>query len=181
MEETAFFDFLGKRQGILDGVCVTGGEPLLYPEIGDFLAQIRALGYLVKLDTNGTFPDRLAPILESGAVDHVAMDVKNSLPRYGAAVGVDIDPQTIERSMSLIKQSGVSHEFRTTLVKGIHTREDVEAMARAVGDSPYFLQGFIDSGDLINGAGLSAFDKDEMNALCEAARVYAPLCQVRGV
>lgn len=181
MEEEAFFAFLKKRVGILDGVCVTGGEPLLYPEVGAFLARIRDLGYLVKLDTNGTMPDRLAPLLAAHAVDYVAMDVKHAFDRYADAVGVNIDVSAIQRSMELIRASGVAHEFRTTVVKGIHTERDVVEMARAVGDSPYFLQGFIDSGDLIDGSALSAFDKEQMDALCTAAKPFAPLCRVRGV
>ena len=181
MDENAFFDFLKKRQGVLDGVCVTGGEPLLYPELGAFLAKIRAMGFLVKLDTNGTLPDRLAPLLSAGTVDYVAMDVKHAPSKYPTAVGVDVDTERVAESMSLIKASGVAHEFRTTLVKGLHTEADVAEMARAVGDSAYFLQGFIDSGDLIDGADLSAFDKEEMTALCETAKKYAPQCRVRGV
>ena len=181
MDEDAFFSFLAKRKGIIDGVCVTGGEPLLYPSLGDFLARIREMGFLVKLDTNGTMPHRLSPILAAKAVDYVAMDVKNSLPHYEAAVGVNIDTDDIAKSIALIKQSGVAHEFRTTVVKGIHTEADVVEMAKLVGDSPYFLQGFIDSGDLIDGASLAAFDKEQMTALCQAARTHAPLCQVRGV
>lgn len=181
MDEEAFFSFLSKRRGILDGVCVTGGEPLLYPDLPDFLARIRELGFLVKLDTNGTLPHRLAPILEARGVDYVAMDVKNALPRYSAAVGVDVDVEKIAQSMALIKQSGIAHEFRTTVVKGIHTETDIVEMAQTVGDSPYFLQGFIDSGDLIDGAALSAFSKEEMAALLAAALPFAPLCQLRGV
>lgn len=181
MDEDAFFAFLAKRQGILDGVCVTGGEPLLYPSLTDFLARIRELGYLVKLDTNGTLPERLGPLLAAHSVDYVAMDVKNSLAGYAAAVGVDVDADKIAESMRLIKQSDVAHEFRTTVVKGIHTQADVVEMARMVGNSPYFLQGFIDSGDLIDGAALSAFSKEQMTALRDAALPYAPLCQLRGV
>ncbi len=180
-DEEAFFSFLSKRRGILDGVCVTGGEPLLYPDLPDFLARIRELGFLVKLDTNGTLPHRLAPILEAHGVDYVAMDVKNALPRYAAAVGVDVDVEKIAQSMALIKQSGIAHEFRTTVVKGIHTETDIVEMAQTVGESPYFLQGFIDSGDLIDGAALSAFSKEEMSALLAAALPFAPLCQLRGV
>ena len=181
LREEEFFEFLGKRQGILDGVCVTGGEPLLYPSVGDFLARIRAMGYLVKLDTNGTLPERLEPLLAGHSVDYVAMDIKNSLAGYEAAVGVCVDTDKILRSIELIRSSGIDHEFRTTVVKGIHTEEDVMEMARIVGDSAYYLQGFMDSGDLIDGAALSAFSKEEMLALRDKAREFAPKCEVRGV
>lgn len=181
MEASTFFSFLKKRQGILDGVCVTGGEPLLYPSIPDFLAEIRAMGYLVKLDTNGTLPDRLEPILTAHSVDYVAMDIKHSLPHYAAAVGTEINTASIEKSIELIKNSGIDHEFRTTVVKGIHTEADVAEMARLVGDEPYFLQGFIDSGDLIDPTALSAFTSAEMQSLRAAALPHAPRCTVRGV
>ena len=177
-----FFAFLRKRQGILDGVCVTGGEPLLQPELAEFLAAIRTLGYAVKLDTNGTMPARLSPLLEARAVDYVAMDVKSSPEGYVAATGMNLDVDKIRESIRLIRESGIPHEFRTTVVAGIHTREDVIGAARLVGDSPYFLQSFVDSGDLIgNGSSMDAFTPDQMRELCDAARQFAPLCTLRGV
>lgn len=183
MDEAALFAFLRKRQGILDGVCVTGGEPLLWSELPRLLAEIRALGYAVKLDTNGTMPERLAPLLRDGAVDYVAMDVKSSPDGYARAAGVSVDVDKIRESIRMIRESGVAHEFRTTVVAGIHTQRDVVEAAALVGDSPYFLQSFVDSGDLIGGEGIamSDFTPDEMRALRDAARVHAPLCEVRGV
>ena len=179
LREEEFFEFLGKRQGILDGVCVTGGEPLLYPSVGDFLARIRAMGYFVKLDTNGTLPERLEPLLAGHSADYVAMDIKNSLAGYEAAVGISVDTEKIVQSIALLRSSGVEHEFRTTVVKGIHTEEDVIAMARLVGDSPYFLQGFIDSGDLLSPR-LSGYDKKETEDLLNIIRVYVKNAQIRG-
>ena len=183
MSEEAFFSLLRKRQGVLDGVCVTGGEPLLQPELARFLGEIKALGYAVKLDTNGTMPERLAPILSAGLVDYVAMDVKSSPDGYAAASGVPVDVDKIRESMSIIKNSGLPHEFRTTVVAGLHSESDIVDAARLVGDSPYFLQSFVDSGDLIGQekGRFSAFSPDEMHVLCSAARAFAPLCQVRGV
>ena len=180
MSEEELLSFLKKRRGILDGVCITGGEPLLQPELVRLLCEIRQLGFLCKLDTNGTMPHRLAPILEARAVDYVAMDIKSSPRGYAAAVGMDIDMDAIRQSVSLIKQSGIEHEFRTTVVAGLHTAADIEEAARLIGDEPYFLQSFVDSGDLIAGTGLSAYSPTEMMALRDAARVYAPRCEVRG-
>ena len=180
MSEEELLAFLKKRQGILDGVCITGGEPLLQPELVSLLGEIRQLGFLCKLDTNGTLPNRLAPILEARAVDYVAMDIKSSPRGYAAAVGVDVDMDAIRQSISLIKQSGIEHEFRTTVVAGLHTAADIEEAARLIGDEPYFLQSFVDSGDLIAGTGLSAYSPTEMMALRDVARVYAPRCEVRG-
>lgn len=108
--------YLSRRQGILDGVCVTGGEPLLQPDLLDFLKQIKEMGYAVKLDTNGSLPDRLAAALDSGLIDYVAMDVKSSPEGYSAATGSDADPVVYDRSIRLLRQSGIPHEFRTTAV-----------------------------------------------------------------
>lgn len=183
MTEEAFFSLLSKRRGVLDGVCVTGGEPLLQPELPRFIAEIRALGYAVKLDTNGTMPDRLSALLAEKAVDYVAMDIKSSHEGYEAACGLPVDVEKIKRSIALIRESGIPHEFRTTVVSGLHTEEDILEAARLVGDSPYFLQSFVDSGDLIGQetAAFGAFSPDEMRAMCEKARASAPNCQVRGV
>ena len=183
MTEEAFFALLRKRKGVLDGVCITGGEPLLQPELTRFIAEIRALGYAVKLDTNGTMPDRLAPLLSEKAVDYIAMDIKSSPEGYETACGLPVDVEKIKRSIALIKESGIPHEFRTTVVSGLHTEGDILASARLVGDSPYFLQSFVNSGDLIGGetSAFGAFSPDEMHAMCENARASAPLCQVRGV
>ena len=182
ISEEEFFAFLRKRQGILDGVCVTGGEPLLQPGVVDFIAKIRFLGYAVKLDTNGTRPDRLAPLLEAKAVDFVAMDVKSSPLGYEAATGVTIDFDKIRESIRLIRESGIAHEFRTTVVAGLHTKDDIVEAAKLVGDSPYFLQSFADSGDLIDSnRGFNAFSPAEMHEICNEARAFAPNCAVRGI
>ena len=183
MTEEGFFAFLKKRRGILDGVCVTGGEPLLCPDTEAFIRDIKEQGYAVKLDTNGSFPEKLKHLVEEKLVDYVAMDIKSSPSGYAAAAGIDIDVDKIRASIELIKNSGIPHEFRTTVVAGIHTKEDIIEAARLVGDSPYFLQSFVDSGDLIGGGegNFGAFSPDEMHALCEAACSFAPLCQVRGV
>jgi len=180
MTEEALLTFLKKRQGVLDGVCVTGGEPLLRPDLPRLLSEIKELGYLCKLDTNGTLPDRLAPLIEARSVDYIAMDIKSSLGRYNAACGVEVDTEAIKQSISLIKQSGIPHEFRTTVVSGLHTESDIEAIAALIGDEPYFLQSFVDSGDLIAPVGLSAFSPEQMRALRDLARRFSPRCEVRG-
>ena len=181
MTEESFLAFLKKRQGILDGVCVTGGEPLLQPELPRLLSEIKSLGYGCKLDTNGTLPRRLSPLIQAGAIDYIAMDIKSSLGGYNTACGVEVDTEAIKQSIALIKQSGIPHEFRTTVVSGLHTESDIESIAALIGDEPYFLQSFVDSGDLISPAGLSAFSPDQMRAMRDAARRFSPRCEVRGV
>ena len=121
--EERFFAFLQKRKGILDGVCITGGEPCLQPDLADFIRRIREGGFAVKLDTNGSFPDVLQVLLQQGLLDYVAMDVKNAPARYAETCGVPgFDPAPVERSVRLLQQSGVPFELRTTVVAGLHTQ-----------------------------------------------------------
>ena len=173
-------EYLQKRRGILDGVCVTGGEPLLQPDLADFIRRIKEMGYAVKLDTNGSLPDRLADLLARGLVDYVAMDVKSSPAGYAAATGTEVDVTVYDRSVQILRDSGVPYEFRTTAVGGIHTPEDFAAIGRWLGDVPrYFIQRFVDSGQLI-GEGYTAFSLEEMEQLLTTVREYVPSAQLRG-
>ena len=177
-----FFDYLKKRKGILDGVCITGGEPLIHNELPDFIREIRSLGYLVKLDTNGAFPTRLSKILEERIVDYVAMDVKNTEAKYGVTVGIDgINTAPFLESIRLLNASGIPHEFRTTATKEFHTPEDFEEIARLVkGTDAYFIQKFKDSGNLI-GEGLHPLDDEEMRRCKAFAEKVIPNVSLRGV
>ncbi len=175
--------FLKKRAGILDGVAVTGGEPLLHKDIGSFLEEVRSLGYKIKLDTNGSFPDRLMEIVDAGLVDRVAMDIKNSPALYGATAGVpDFDIGPVEKSKNFLLEGKVDYEFRTTVVRGLHTEESlIEAAKWISGTKEYYLQQFKDSGSIIDIGKLSAFDEKEMYSLASAVRPYVPAVQVRGI
>jgi len=177
-----FFDFLDKRKGILDGVAITGGEPLLHTDLGDFMAEIKRRGFEVKLDTNGFFPDRLESVLSQGLADYVAMDIKSSREGYAKAVGLAApDISRVEKSVSLLMNGSTDFEFRTTAVKGIHTVRDFELIGEWIaGDEKYFIQHFTDSGDLI-GSGLAAFDEAETAELLEAARRFVPKAESRGI
>ena len=124
-------DYLHRRRGLMEGVVITGGEPLLQPDLADFIATVKNMGYLVKLDTNGALPQRLAAIVATGNVDYIAMDIKSSPEGYPVASGSDIDIENFRRSVEIIKQSGIDHEFRTTAVTGIHRVEDFRAVARS--------------------------------------------------
>ncbi len=173
--------YLSRRQGVLEGVCVTGGEPLLQPDLTAFLRQVKDLGYGVKLDTNGSLPRRLAAVLDTGLVDYVAMDIKSSPAGYPVAVGGEVDMDAIRESVRLLRESGVPHEFRTTAVKGIHTPEDFEAIGRwlAGPDVRYFIQHFVDSGALL-GSGCGPFSPGEMEALLQTVRPFIPGAALRG-
>jgi len=182
LSEEEFFSFLKKRQGILDGVCITGGEPTLQPDLKEFIAKIKSMGYKVKLDTNGSFPDKVKEILDSGNVDFVAMDLKNTLDRYAETVGVPgFDTSKIVESIRIIKESGVEYEFRTTVVSPLHRPEDFGKLAKLVEGSPrYFLQNFVDSGDLVAGDGMKELTKEEISAALANAKEIIPQAKIRG-
>ena len=180
--EEQIFEYLASRKGLLDGVCVTGGEPLLHKELGPFLARVKEMGFSVKLDTNGSFPQGLKELVSAGLVDYVAMDVKNSPEKYGMTVGVEnFDLAPVLESISFLLENRVPYEFRTTLVRELHTEEDVEAIARRIaGAEKYALQSFVDSGAVLT-PGLSAWDKATVLRMAETARRYVPNTDVRGI
>ena len=182
-DEERVLSFLRKRQGILDGVAVTGGEPLLHKDMVGFLEKVKALGYKIKLDTNGSFPDRLRELISAGLVDRVAMDIKNAPELYAKTVGLpSLDLAPIERSKELLLRGDVDYEFRTTVVKGLHTRESIIGAAKWIaGAKEYYLQQFKDSGNVIAIGGLSEYNEREMHALAQAAAQVVPTVQVRGV
>lgn len=174
--------FLKKRQGVLDGVCITGGEPLLSPDVSQLAEEIKSLGYLVKLDTNGSFPDRLSELIENGLIDYVAMDIKSSPHEYDKACGKDVDVDAVKKSIEIIKSSGIDHEFRTTTVKGLHTAEIIAECAALVGEGEkYFLQSYRDSDDILSPDGLSAFSGEELEEILKAARLHNSKTELRGV
>ena len=182
MGEAEFFAFLKKRQGLLDGVCVTGGEPLLRQELPDFLRKIRELGYLIKLDTNGSHPQRLQQLLKEGLVDYVAMDIKNSPDRYGETVGrPDLDIAPIQESVRLLMEGTVDYEFRTTVVNELHSEEDFHAIAGWLrGAKRCFLQPFADR-DTVPMAGLSAPSSEALSRYSEILRSTVPDTTIRGI
>lgn len=172
--------YLAQRKGLLDGVCITGGEPLLQPDLAEFMTKVRAMGYRVKLDTNGSMPERLRHLLDSGLVDYVAMDVKNAPEHYTAASGSDIPAELFLQSILVLRESGIPHEFRTTAVKGIHTADDFRQIAQVLnGSDRYFIQRFVDSGNLLSD-GWSAFSEDEMQQLLHIVREQIPGAEIRG-
>lgn len=181
-EETQVLDFLAQRRGLLDGMVLSGGEPLLQEGVEDFLAKVRALGYAVKLDTNGCYPQRLRGILDAGLVDYVAMDIKNSLAKYPETVGCPgFDTAPVEESVCLLMEGSVDYEFRTTAVKPFHTPQDIEAIGQWLSGAPrYFLQTFVDSGNLV-GEGCSAFSPEEMQELAQKARPWFKTVEIRGI
>ena len=178
----AFFSFLKKRKGILDGVAVTGGEPLLQPDIAGFLTRVKEMGFAVKIDTNGNHPEALAKLLGSGLCDFVAMDVKNSPGRYPETVGIPgFDISNVLRSISLLSSSDVDHEFRTTAVREFHDIDSFRGIASMIEGAPrYFVQNFVDSGAVLS-SGLHGFDPGELEAFAAEVAPHVGSASVRGV
>ena len=180
--EEEVLNFLEKRKGLLDGVCITGGEPMLQKDLEAFILRVKAMDYKVKLDTNGSFPERLQAIIEAGLVDYVAMDIKNTEEKYEETAGITKEmTQRTLKSVEILKKDQVPYEFRTTVVKDFHTEEDFEKIARHLeGARRYFLQKFVDSGDLI-ASGCSAPTDEEMRKYLSIVRKYLPQAELRGV
>lgn len=183
LEVSDFLDFLKKRQGVLEGVAITGGEPLLHADMPTFLEKIKALGYKIKLDTNGTKPELLKHCVSNGLVDRVAMDIKNAPEHYPETVGLPVvDMDAVTASKDFLLQDHVAYEFRTTVVKGLHTADMLVSLAKWIsGAKEYYLQQFKDSGNLLAADGLGAFSAEEMHALADAVRPYVPVVAVRGI
>ena len=181
MSEDELLSFLEKRKGRLEGVCISGGEPTLQPDLEDFIRKIRALGYAVKLDTNGTNPEKLARLIGEGLLDYVAMDIKNSFRKYPATCGIEgVDTENIRESIDILMQNRVPYEFRTTVVDEFHTVEDIQDIGVMIKGAPrYYLQTFVDSGGLIE-QNLHAADAEIMLKMKNAASQYVENTKIRG-
>ena len=177
-----FFSYLKKRKGILDGVCITGGEPLLQKDIDVFMRDIHDLGLAVKLDTNGSFPDKLAALIDEKLVDYVAMDIKTSVNKYPIVCGTDKFTDNVIKSVDILMNSNIDFEFRTTAVRELHDIKDFEDIGKWIQGAPkYFLQQFKDSGDLIEKEVFTAYTKEEMEEILEVTKKYIPSASLRGV
>lgn len=182
MEEEELIAFLEKRQGLLDGVAITGGEPLLQKDLPETIARIRELGYPVKLDTNGTHPDRLRSLLKNGLVQYVAMDIKNSPERYAETAGLaEVNLDAIRESASLLMEGKTPYEFRTTVVKELHDDESFLRIGEWIrGADRYYLQKFTDR-ETVPFEGLHAPDDARMRHWADLIRPMVPSVELRGV
>ena len=180
--EEEVFALLEKRKHALEGVCITGGEPMLQKDLPAFCEAVKNRGFAVKIDTNGSFPRELKYVVNNGLVDYVAMDIKNTWETYPETTGVpglDIGP--IRESASFLRTAPVPHEFRTTVCKPFHTKDGLVEIARFLGpDQPYFLQGFKESDALLSHKA-SAFSPSELKEFLTAVRTVSPGASLRGV
>ena len=181
-----FYSFLNSRKGLLDGVVISGGEPLYWPDTVDFIWCVKDMGFSVKLDTNGMYPERVKKAIEAG-VDYIAMDIKNSMDKYGQTIGIPGMDTALRMkfidSIDIIKNSGVDYEFRTTIVKPLHTINDIKDIASWIGDknTKYALQNYENSGDILNDMGFSGFAREEMEEIRDSIKDKFKEVIIRGV
>lgn len=182
METADLFAFLTKRRGLLDGVAITGGEPCLHPELPELIRGIRALGFKVKLDTNGCYPAMLRSLLEEKLVDYVAMDIKNSPARYAETVGLkEADLAPVRESVGLLLHSSIDYEFRTTVVDELHAEADFAEIGQWIsGAKRYYLQAFTDR-DTVPFGGLHAPSADKMRRCLAQVKPFVAAAELRGV
>lgn len=180
--EDEILSFLKKRKPVLSGVCITGGEPTLQKDLPDFIKKVKEIGYLVKLDTNGSNPTMLSELLSGSLLDYVAMDIKSGKTDYARVAGCDPSLlSNVEASVALLNSSNIPHEFRTTVVKGLHTEETFREIGTWLSaDSLYFLQSYKESNEVIDKSFL-AFSETELNAFLEIIKNYLPNASLRGV
>jgi pyruvate formate lyase activating enzyme len=187
-DESEILSFLQKRQGLLEGVCITGGEPLMHPQIGEFIRKVRALGYAVKLDTNGAYPDHLAALIEEGLLDYVAMDIKNSPDLYGQTAGVpNMTLCKIEESVRFLLTDKVDYEFRTTVVEELHDPSGfarigqwLQSLDPARKAKRLFIQPYVDR-DTVLSSGLHTPTAETLHKMAENAAPFVESVQIRGL
>lgn len=205
IDEEEIFAFLQSRKGILEGVCISGGEPTLQTDLPEFIRKIRTLGFHIKLDTNGSRPGVLKSLLDEGLLDYVAMDIKNAPKKYLTTIGIPEEPlayaaatdtnnhvsdfnnlitDSVRQSTELLMQSGIPYEFRTTVVKELHNKEDLLTIGKWLnGARAYYLQSFRDSETLV-GAALGQFhtyEPEQMRAFRDMLKPYFEIVEVRGI
>lgn len=180
--EEEILSYISKRKGLIDGVCITGGEPMLMKDLPEFCKKLKNLGVSVKIDTNGFFPYQLKYIVHNNLCDYVAMDVKNSFERYNETIGVQFaDISKVKESIAFLKSSYIDHEFRTTVCKSFHTFEDLKEIAATIGDGQkYFLQSFVDSGAII-GQNIEGYSPSEMKNFEARLKIHCSGIALRGI
>ena len=182
ISQEEIFSFLKKRKNVLSGICITGGEPTLQTNLSEFIKKVRSLGYKIKLDTNGYRPDVISSLLEDNLLDYIAMDIKAGLSNYAKVSGIpNLDTSKIKESISIIENSGIDYEFRTTVVKELHNRQDfLEISEMLSSSSSYFIQSFKDSGNILT-PGLSSCDTETLNQYLAIVKNKLPFCSLRGI
>ncbi len=182
IDEKAVFDFLDTRVGLLDAICISGGEPTLQPGLSDFCSHVRAQGFLIKLDTNGSNPRVLADLLDKGLLDYVAIDIKNTAAKYALTTGTgDVAVEKVQKSISLLAHSTIAYEMRTTVVREFHQFDDLLELAEQLAHAPvWYLQNFKDAQTVLGGCGrFHPWESDELKACLPHLQRLCPNVRLR--
>lgn len=180
IEEEEVISYLKKRQGILDGIVISGGEPTIQKDLALFMKKIKELGYLIKLDTNGSNPNLIKKLLDEELVDYIAMDIKNVIEDYKDVTGVKVAEDNIKKSIKLLKMSKIDHEFRTTIIKNIHDINIINKICSYVKDEKMFLQNFEQSENVLDKS-LESFTNKELIDIQKKIKERYPNVVVRGL
>ncbi len=180
----SLLSFLKKRSGLLDGICITGGEPLMQANLIDFCSHVKELGYAIKLDTNGSLPSNLKTLLDAQLIDYVAMDVKSAPSNYAEVVGLPhFDSRTVSASLDVLRHSGISFELRTTVVRELHSADILIELAHWIESAPaWYLQSYVDSPQVLAGAGsLHAWSSRDLHNVLPTLQTVIPHTYLRGI
>lgn len=182
IEEDEVFSYLNKRKGVIDGICISGGEPLLQKDIESFITKVKEMGFKVKLDTNGTSPSKLKRLLDKNLLDYVAMDIKNNFLNYDKTSGIQmLNVENIKRSIDILEHSNIEYEFRTTIVKELHNILGLEEICKYLGPNvKYYIQNYKDC-DTVLQKGLSGFNTEELVSIQNKLKLTNPNVIVRGI
>ena len=182
IDENEVLDYLKKRKGLVDGICISGGEPLLQRDIESFIKKIKEIGVKVKLDTNGSNPQKLKKLIEMGLIDYVAMDIKNDFSNYDKTSGVDnINIENIKKSIDILENSNIEYEFRTTVVKELHSITQLEHICEYIGpNARYYIQNYRDCSNVLQ-SGLNGFSEKELFDIQNILNMKYPNVTVRGI
>ncbi|MDE7322596.1 MAG: anaerobic ribonucleoside-triphosphate reductase activating protein [Lachnospiraceae bacterium] len=187
LTDEEIFSFLNKRRNVLSGVCITGGEPTLHSELPDFIGRIKRLGYLVKLDTNGTNPNMLQSLISDGLIDYCAMDIKNAPQKYAVTAGFpdmaeSFRLSSVDQSIhTLLNQQRIDYEFRTTVVKELHDEDDMISISKWIsGAKAYFLQSYVDNTGVLC-PGCHAHSEEKLRTFADLCRPLVPSVALRGI
>lgn len=180
--EAEILDFLNKRRTILEGICITGGEPTLQPDLIKFIEKLKSLGYKIKLDTNGLNPDIIELLAEKTLIDYIAMDIKNSPSKYSLTAGLpQINITRIEKSINIIRTSSINYEFRTTVTKELHKQQDFEEIAAWLsGSHKYVLQPYKNTGNQLEPVIFSTYTYEELLKIKQKLFSSINIVELRG-
>jgi pyruvate formate lyase activating enzyme len=182
--EEELLDFLKKRKGLLDGLVITGGEPLMQKDITDFCEKVKKLGYVVKIDTNGTYPEKLQELIDKKLVDYIAMDIKAPKKKYNELSGVKVDIKKIQESIDVVRKSGVDYEFRTTFIPEFLTQKDIVEIGKWLkGSKRFYIQQFKNDVPMLSSKmnSIKPYSREEILSTFEKVKPFFEFCDVRGI